>query len=155
MNRDQFIELSPKITPGATRIKPGLINEYLLTEYRVDRPPQLTLRIGEVCDELKSIYTHRDIQSAAFITAFNPYGQSLTDEANDRRHAALEERVALAGHPTLVGAGHGRDPAWMPEKSLLILGITLESARDLGDALEQNAIVFVRQDAIPRLILLV
>jgi hypothetical protein len=43
---------------------------------------------------------------------------------------------------------------WKGEPSLLVLGISRQQAMDLGDRLEQNAIVWCGPDAVPELVLL-
>jgi len=52
--------------------------------------------------------------------------------------------------------GFGQDPAgkWTEEESFLVLGISLEAAKKLGNQFEQNAIVWSDSDAVPQLIML-
>jgi Protein of unknown function (DUF3293) len=51
----------------------------------------------------------------------------------------------------------GTDGSWAPEPSILVLGISFESACGLGRKYGQNAIVTARVDegAVPKLVLLV
>ena len=44
--------------------------------------------------------------------------------------------------------------AWPEEKSFLALGVGEDTARKLGNRFRQDAVVWVRSDAVPRLLLL-
>lgn len=48
------------------------------------------------------------------------------------------------------------DPSgkWPPEKSFFVPGLDLNTARSIGQQFNQNAIVWIDSEAIPRLILL-
>ncbi len=52
------------------------------------------------------------------------------------------------------GEGEGPDGAWPAEKSLFVFGVDLETARMLGVRYRQNAVVWVGEDAVPKLVLL-
>jgi hypothetical protein len=51
------------------------------------------------------------------------------------------------------GIGQHPSTAW-GEPSFLVLGVSLETARELGVRHEQNAIIWVGSDAVPQLVLL-
>jgi hypothetical protein len=82
----------------------------------------------------------QDAKRWAYITVYNPFSQTFTDEANDARHRLLLQSVAAFS--SFEGEGKGADESWPPEKSLLILGISKEQAIAIGNEYEQNAIVY-------------
>ena len=51
----------------------------------------------------------------------------------------------------------GADPSgnWSSEHGFLVLGLELEDAKGVGVFFRQNAIVWVGQDAVPQLVMLV
>jgi hypothetical protein len=103
---------------------------------------------------LRSRYAAHAISCAVFITAFNPCGRHQTDRANEAAHARL--LAALLKLTRLVTEGAGIDPtgAWPPEKSFLALGIDEDTAAQLGRTFNQDAVVWVGSDAVPKLLLL-
>jgi Protein of unknown function (DUF3293) len=131
------------------------IKAYRDTQYRVagDGDP-FTLMIDTRSEALSTLYSTTGQTCGVFITAFNPFGQAQSDEANETTHGRLGNYLrALTPH---VIEGSGADPtgAWPEEKSFLALGINLVTARPLGLRFRQDAVAWVGEDAIPRLIVL-
>jgi hypothetical protein len=131
------------------------IKAYRNTQYRVawDGDP-FTLMIDTRSEALARLYATTGQTCGVFVTAFNPFGQAQSDEANEAAHGRLGEYLhALTPH---VIEGVGADPtgAWPEEKSFLALGINLVTARPLGLRVRQDAVVWVGEDAIPQLVLL-
>jgi len=112
------------------------------------------MRIGEPSAGLGARYDAHAISCALFITAFNPYGQDQSDNANDAAQARLQ--AALMALTGFVTEGAGADPtgAWPPEKSFLALGIDEDTAAQLGRTFHQDAVVWAGSDAVPKLLLL-
>jgi len=137
-----------------TTIDAATIQAYRETEYRVDGDKPFTLRIGQTCGALAAIYKRRRVDCSAFITACNPYSQQLDDSANARRHAELGHELRQRSLIAFEGLGQHPSNQWPGEASYLVLGLTLEAAKVLGNRLEQNAIVWSGADAVPQLILL-
>lgn len=138
-----------------SEISPKLITSYKAAEYQaVVNTDTITLHIDQYSAPLNQILTEFEHQCAAFITASNPLSQQQGPHLNQIRNTQL--RNALTQHTHLVFAGVSTDPAklWPTEKSFLALGINLKTAMLLGRQFDQNAVVWVDTDAIPRLILL-
>jgi hypothetical protein len=148
------------ISPSNGQIKSELIAAYLATDYCVEGPfpagftAPFILRIGETSAPLLALYKVLKLECAAFVTAQNPRSTVLPMADNERRHQFL--LLALQGKGLTTIEGHGRDPdqQWVAERSLLVLGVSLEEARGLGQDAEQNAVVWCDADAVPRLVLL-
>ena len=116
----------------------GLILSYMRTIYRVFEP-QIDIKIGEINPALTKLLSENNFDAWAYITPYNPYSKVLSQAENDIRFKQLNE--LLKGYPTYLGEGVGEDPNWLPEKSVLVLGITRSEASRIGSLFEQNAIV--------------
>ena len=138
-----------------TNISPEKIAAYNATHYKVGLGKDgFIMRIGEPSAGLRARYVAHAISCAVFITAFNPYGQDQSDNANDAAHARLQ--AAIMDLTGLISEGAGADPTgvWPPEKSFLALGIDEDTAAQLGRTFHQDAVVWVGSDAVPKLLLL-
>ena len=140
---------------SGTTIAPDKIAAYLATHYRVCVADKVfTLLIGIPSDELKQLYLETGASSALFITAFNPFGQTQSDEQNLASHSRLEENLrALTEH---IYEGRGADPtgAWPEEHSYLALGIDRITGEFLGKSVHQDAVLWAAADGIPNLLCL-
>lgn len=118
---------------------------YRNTSFQATTPIGLvSIRIGECTSCVDELLRRNNAIEWAFITTHNPHSELLTPEENRRRHAELEADVGMLGLPCFPGEGIGSDPRWLPETSLLILGLTREAAIELGARYGQNAIVHGR-----------
>ena len=135
-------------------INPDLLRSYKLANYHVDASPSFILKIDIHSPELESIYKTSHKHTAAFITAFNPYSQELSNQENKDRNHKLEELIQSLDFDYIHGEGKCGDGDWDGEKSFLIFGISEKQASEIGKEFEQNAIVWCDKDAIPQLLLL-
>lgn len=137
-----------------------LIGAYQATAYVAEDTPigSVTLRPGQQSDELESLFETEELagsgRTAVFITAHNPMSIELPDDRNQARHQSLIHDVRRMGLPYYLGAGHGDDPSWEPEQSLLVLGLSRSEAINLGVLYQQNAIVHCSDNFVPQLLLL-
>jgi hypothetical protein len=131
------------------------IEAYRNTQYCVawDGDP-FTLIIDTRSEALSKFYAITGQTCGVFITAFNPFGQAQSDEANETAHGRLEECLRALTPFIIEGAGINPIGAWSEKKSFLALGINLVAAGPLGLRFRQDAVVWVGEDAIPQLILL-
>jgi hypothetical protein len=138
-----------------TEIPSEKIRAYEATDYRAGSGADaLVVRIGQHSPKLALHYKDTGADCALFITAFNPLGRKQDDAANESAHARLGEQLrAVSEH---VIEGQGADPVgqWPAEKSYLAFEIDAEAARELGRRFEQDAVVWIGKDAVPRLLLL-
>ena len=129
-----------------------LIAAYLTTKYIVFHPA-LTIYIDKICAELNELLIQEDAREWAYITSVNPNSAIASDEKNQQLLPALKESVK--DYKFYEGHGVGTDPAWQPEKSMLIIGIPIEEAIRIGNYYKQNAIVAGTLNNPAELILLV
>ena len=152
-----FFEPDPR---QPTQLPPELVAAYRATRYGVQPPvwprplPEFGLRVGVYSPELALAFQRMDVGSAAYITACNPWGQSLPDGENAQRQQALRHAIEALGLTCWPGQGQGDDGLWPPEASWLVLGAGGAVARQLARQFEQNAWVWAGADAVPQLVLM-
>ena len=130
-----------------------LFRAYQSTEYRILADEPFSMYVGKRCLEIKRLFEKSLVNSAVFITAFNPRSEKLSDEENVARLFQMEQEIKAMGYQLIEGIGIGQDsvPVWT-EQSLLVLGMSESEADSLSRRYEQNAYVFVASDCIPTLI---
>ena len=113
---------------------------------------EIQLRVGQASPELAALMQQHATQSAAFLTAYNPYSVLLSAEENARNHNALINDIAALGLKWIAGEGADASNLWPSEPSVLALGITLHGAELLADQYQQNAFLWIaRVDGLVRL----
>jgi hypothetical protein len=141
--------------PSQTQISKTLINAYNVAHYRVsDGGTAFVLLIKKKSNPLAALLKSRGAASAAFLTAYNPYGKKIKEPMNVRAHKALKREIEGLGLVCFEGVGEDPSGKWKVEPSFLVLGMSLEQAKALGEKHGQNAVVWVDSDAVPRLVLL-
>lgn len=137
-----------------SKLAPDLISAYEVTNFHVKAEPTFTLNIGRVSEELKALFQQNNVSNAAFITAWNPYSESLSYEENQYRNNQLKNELIIRSLKFIDGFGQDPLGQWSGEDSFLVFGIDLEGSKKLGIQFEQNAIVWSDIDTNPKLILL-
>lgn len=131
-----------------------LIAAYEVTNFHVNADPAFILNVNKASAELKTLFKHNRVDSAAFITAWNPYSEALSSEENQARNGQLENELNQRSLKFIKGVGQDPLGQWTGEDSFLVLDISLEASKKLGVQFEQNAIVWAGKDAVPQLVLL-
>ena len=138
-----------------------LIEAYLGTTYQLGMGQAgPSLRIGEPVGTgpgtVGGMMADAGATCAAFITAWNPHSDDTTTDAeNEAAHARLLNRLtSFPGVTVHEGEGVGEGPEWMPERSVLAVGLSSTDASTLGREFRQNAVVWVGEDGVPQLVLL-
>jgi hypothetical protein len=126
-----------------------LIQAYKETDFNVYEP-KITIKVGQVNQELDRLLQSLNCITWAYITAWNPYSELTDDRTNEEKNSQL--RNDLTGYILFDGEGVGSDQCWQPEKSFLILGIALDDAILIGKKYQQNAIVVGKIYEEPQLI---
>ena len=112
----------------------------------------LVLRVDIASQELRALHRRYGVDCSCFITACNPFSQRSDEQTNLRRQEALAAELRRRSLTFLPGEGRHPSNGWPPEPSFLVLGLALEASKNLGRHFEQNAIVWVGADAVPRLV---
>lgn len=102
--------------------------------------PHIILRVWEASKDLDALLSEHHVIEWAFITPYNPYPETLTDEVNLTRLWELQVMVSI--YKTFLWEWRGdEDHPCTPERSLLIIGITRSEAVRIGDFFHQKAIL--------------
>lgn len=115
------------------------------THYIVHHQPPFTLRIGQHSPELDALLKDTGHDCAAFITAWNPMSQPLSQEEDRSRQQSLLKEINARGLTALQGIGQHPNNGWPGEESILVPGLQLEAARAMARKFEQLAFVWVKQ----------
>lgn len=135
-----------------SRIDGETVDAYRGAQYRVD--DGFVLTIDQRSAALATWQAAHGVACSALVTACNPAGQLFEAQHNHLATQALAARIEGASWTSCPATGLDPQGQWPAEPGFLIAGLDLESARALGEAFNQNAIVWSAADAIPRLILL-
>jgi hypothetical protein len=140
---------------SVSSIDTATIQAYLKTDFHVHSEPSFILHVGEFCPELDTLCQRHGISASAYVTAYNPRSIAADEDFNTGRHGLLLRELESRGLRWMDGFGQHPSNDWPPEPSVLVLGISLDVAKDLGRQFEQNAILWIGPDTVPQLILLV
>jgi len=135
-------------------IDPATLRAYRETEYRVEAPYPLVLRIGLADPDLLALYRAAGVDCAALVTACNPRSRRLPQAQNARREAALRAGLLRDGWRFLPASGAHPAGGWPAEPGVFVPGLGRDAACALGRAWAQAAIVWCGADAVPQLVLL-
>ena len=132
-------------------ISEELLQKYQQTDYIVDDDPPLLVHIGEQNDGLRILFASFNVESAAFITAWNPNGRKLTLDENYDRQIELLEDISNQRLNYFVWRGESQTGDWS-EDSYLVLGVSLTDAKEIANRHDQNAFVWIPVSGVPELI---
>jgi Protein of unknown function (DUF3293) len=125
---------------SSSAIDPATIQAYRETHFCVEGDTPMMLLVGQRNGALAALHEATSVESSTFVTAWNPYSRKCDDETNAKRQEALAHELRQRSLKFVDGVGRHPSEQW-GEPSFLVLGISLEAAKRLGDQYEQNAIV--------------
>jgi hypothetical protein len=126
------------------KVHPLLVRAYREAIYIVNEGEEsISLRVGEVNHELAKLMRLRKAQTAAVLTAYNPYSQLKSLEENESSQAKLINALSLKSIAFINAIGTDSKGEWDSEPSVLALGISLQDAEILADEYGQNAFIWV------------
>jgi hypothetical protein len=137
-----------------TEISPELLKAYENTDFKIFGECPFTLRVNQRSAPLLRIYEKLGVETAAFLTAWNPRSEPTSQAVNQGSQMKLEKKLSKAGHSLIKGVGIDPKEEWPGEDSVLALGISQDDAISFGREFGQNAIVLVGPDGIARLLVL-
>ena len=106
-------------------ISSELIDAYRATNYHVLGSSPFVLNIGRPSQPLQKLYDEHECQSAAFITAWNPFSQATDNAENSRLQALLETGISAVSTTLIAGIGEDPSGLWPGEESTLALGVSI------------------------------
>ena len=138
-----FLRKRNKVTENS------LFDAYLKTTFVVFNT-QIKIKIGETCNKLNEFLKQKNCIDWAFITPWNPKSVTLSHTENNLR---MKQLISMINQfEFFAGEGIGEDKSYLPERSLLILGISRQKAEEIGIHFKQNAIVFGQLNSVAELI---
>ena len=138
-----------------TQIHSDKVRAFMATDYRIGHTPQdIVLTIGRRSDRLAALFAAKGVNCGAFLTSYNPRSTIQSDQANGQAHAQLAAKLQELGLQAIEGSGSEEGTKWPAEKSFFALGLALEPAKAIGTQFDQDAIVWVGENAVPELVLL-
>jgi hypothetical protein len=139
-----------------TDLSRTLVNSYRVANYRVvtGQYSFFMLNIKKKSADLEALMKKHNLFTAAYVTGYNSHGKQTAPHINMKAQKHLMGDVRRTGLPFLEGFGEDPTGKWKKEPSVLILGISLEDAEDLGRKYGQNAIVWMDDEYVPKLVFL-
>lgn len=132
--------------PPAGPIDPDLAQAYRDAGYVVDAPDgPLVLRVGDHSAPLAALMRALRVDTAALITAHNPWSRPTDARDNAAAQARLEAELSAHGVAQLPAQNRDPQGTWPPEASVLALGLAPDTADALARHFGQNA--WLRIDA--------
>ncbi|XOV90261.1 MAG: DUF3293 domain-containing protein [Pseudomonadota bacterium] len=128
----------------------SLLEAYKAAEYIVDDDPPLVLKIGERNDGIRVLHVSFNVETSAFITAWNPGSKPLSLDENYDRQANLLADIETMRLNYFVGRGEDISGKWS-EDSYLLLGINQDQADGLAIKYGQSAYVWIPMSGVPEL----
>lgn len=130
------------------------LQAYMQASYHIaTQSGNFALRIGEYSPPLATLYSSHGAHSSCYITASNPLGVETDEAANSTANRRLHAELQGLGYCVFEGDGASDDAIWPSEKSYLALGTSPDDARTLCEKYDQNAVVYIGEDAVPMLLI--
>ncbi|MGP5416000.1 DUF3293 domain-containing protein [Psychrobacter faecalis] len=130
-------------------LDPSLLEAYHQTDYHFG---DTFLNIGELSSKATSLLQQFAPAGGLFITAWNPLGEELTVEDNQKANQTLKEKLLKLGLNVTDGYGVSKDGKWR-ENSFFTYPIDKDTSLTLCCTFEQNAVVYITSDGLPTLLL--
>ena len=125
-------------------VHPNLVRAYREAIYVVNEGDDaIALKVGEVSPALATLMKLHKAQTAAILTAYNPYSEIQSSAENKRMQAALVAELKVTAAVCFDAIGSDPEGEWEPEASTLALGISLVEAERLADQFGQNAFIWI------------
>lgn len=125
-------------------ISAELVKAYQQAQYVIhEESGDIQLRVGQASTALATLMRKHDTQSAALLTAFNPYSVLASAKENIRNHNALIADIQALELKWVAAEGADASNRWPSEPSVLVLGICLQNAEHLADQYQQNAFLWI------------
>ncbi len=134
-------------------IPDSLVTAFQNTHYIVlatDKP--FALRIGQYSAELTYLFSHYGADCAAILTAYNPWAQTVSEQANRRAQHLLQHEIDALGFMRIDGENRAGDKDGPSEPTVIALDIPRERSRQLAQQFGQLAFVYIDGPCTPELV---
>ena len=130
-------------------LDPSLLEAYQQTNYYFGNT---LLNVDEPSSKAASLLQPFAPAGGLFITAWTPLGKELTLEDNKRANQNLKAELLKEGLNIIEGYGESKNGKWR-EDSFFAYPIDKEASIKLCCEFHQNAVVYIRSDGLPELLL--
>ena len=130
-------------------LDPFLLQAYHQTNYHFG---DTLVNIDKTCSKAASLLQPFTPAGGVFITAWNPLGEELTFEDNEKANQTLKAELLKQGLNIIDGYGESKDGKWR-EDSFFAYPIDKKASLKLCSTFQQNAVVYVSSDGLPELLL--
>lgn len=130
-------------------LDPSLLQAYRQTNYHFG---DTLLNIDKSCSKAASLLQPFIPAGGLFITAWNPLGEKLTLEANQKANQKLKAELLTQGLNVIDGYGVSKDGKWR-EDNFFTYPVDKEASIKLCCDFSQNAVVYISSDGFPELLL--
>ncbi len=130
-------------------LDPSTIELYRQTNYQVG---DILLNIDKKSCDAKTLLQSFAPAGGVFITAWNPLGKKLTTLENEQANQQLKKVLLKQGLNVVDGYGESPGGKWR-ENSFFAYPVDQDASLALCHRFEQNAVVYVTSDGLPRLML--
>lgn len=120
----------------------SLEQAYLSTIYRILVLPPIDLKINHYNGDLHRFCLQNKINSWAFLSAFNPQSQLLSQDENNHRHKRLLHFIKKEGYSFEKALGIPTNKDWVAEKNLFLPNISLKKTHSIAKQFDQKAFLF-------------
>lgn len=128
-------------------ISPELVKAYCEADYVIRiADKDIVLKVGEASSELARLMRAYEVTSAAYLTAFNPFSAASSAQENQLNQSFLTADIDSLGLKYILGEGRDVANLWASEASVLIMGISFQSAELLAKRYQQNAFLWISGD---------
>jgi hypothetical protein len=152
---DMFVHSLTKEAPRTPLLSPALAQAYAAASYWVFLPDSvLFLKPWRDEPALRELLAHHDANSAALISACNPFSQKISEYENQRATAKLKADIDPK-RPLYIAEGADASSGKKAERSFIVIGIAYDEARHLGRKYRQYAILYIKnvgKQTIPQLV---
>jgi hypothetical protein len=125
-------------------VHPLLVRAYREAIYIVNEGDEaISLKVGEASHELTKLMGLHKAQTAAVLTAYNPYSELKSREENEFSQARLKNVLSHKSISCINAIGTDAKGVWDPEPSTFALDISLQDAEILADEFGQNAFIWI------------
>lgn len=136
-----------------------MLNKWDLTQqklykealYRITNLPHLMIQPGFKNPSIDVLLRKYQVNRGAILTPYNPKSMKLSIEENEARLLLFKNQLLTLGLPYLDTVSSDQQGDWL-EYGVLILGIDLIKAREIGQKYEQNALIYMQLNSAPEVI---
>ena len=132
----------------------ALLAAYVTADYEVGDPARFVLHVDAASADLRNLLRACRVDSALYITAWNPLSEPTDAAANEAAHERLQSAVRARGFVSVEGLGRDPSGRWPGERSLLVPGPSLAESCRLARQFRQAGILWSDDTGVPRLYIL-